>query len=97
MYQGKRNYFNRLMGDSLFRIIPSQGSYFEILDYSKISDESDNDFTYRLATEFGVGVIPVSAFLHEKNKMKMIRICFAKDNETLEKAAERLRSVPSTK
>ena len=97
MYQGKRNYFNRLMGDSLFKIIPSQGSYFEILDYSKISDESDADFTFRLASEFGVGVIPVSAFLHEKNKMKMIRICFAKSNETLEKAAERLRSVPSLK
>ena len=97
MYQGKRNYFNRLMGDSLFKIIPSQGSYFEILDYSKISDESDNDFTFRLASEFGVGVIPVSAFLHEKNKLKMIRICFAKNNETLEKAAERLRAVPSIK
>lgn len=97
MYQGKRNYFNRLMGDSLFKIIPSQGSYFEILDYSKISDESDTDFTFRLASEFGVGVIPVSAFLHEKNKMKMVRICFAKNNETLEKAAERLRTVPSLK
>ncbi len=97
MYQGKRNYFNRLMGDSLFKIIPSQGSYFEILDYSAISDESDIDFTYRLATEYGVGVIPVSAFLHEKNKQKLVRICFAKNNETLEKAAERLRMVPSLK
>jgi methionine aminotransferase len=97
MYQGKRNYFNRLMGDSLFKIVPSQGSYFEILDYSKISDESDIDFTYRLATEFGVGVIPFSAFLHEKNKLKMVRICFAKNNETLEKAAERLRLVPALK
>jgi len=97
MYQGKRNYFNRLLGDSLFKIVPSQGSYFEILDYSNISDELDTDFTYRMATEFGVGVIPVSAFLHEKNKLKMVRICFAKNNETLEKAAERLRVVPSLK
>lgn len=97
MYQGKRNYFNRLIGDSLFKIVPSQGSYFEILDYSAISDESDVDFTYRLATEYGIGVIPVSAFLHEKNKLKMLRICFAKNNETLEKAAERLRMVPSLK
>ncbi len=97
MYQGKRNYFNRLMGDSLFKIIPSQGSYFEILDYSNISDELDTDFTYRMANEYGVGVIPVSAFLHEKNKLKMVRICFAKNNETLEKAAERLRVVPSLK
>jgi methionine aminotransferase len=97
MYQGKRNYFNRLLNDSLFKIIPSQGSYYEILDYSAISDEPDVDFTYRLATEFGVGVIPVSAFMHEKNKQKLIRICFAKNNETLEKAAERLRTIPSLK
>ncbi len=97
MYQGKRNYFNRLMADSLFKIIPSQGSYFEILDYSAISDESDVDFTFRLANEYGVGVIPVSAFMHEKNKQKLVRICFAKNNETLEKAAERLRMVPSLK
>ena len=97
MYQGKRNYFNRLMADSLFKIIPSQGSYFEILDYSAISDESDVDFTFRLASEFGVGVVPVSAFMHEKNKQKFIRICFAKNSETLEKAAERLRIVPSLK
>ena len=97
MYQGKRNYFNRLMGDSLFKIVPSQGSYFEILDYSNISDELDTDFTYRMASEYGVGVIPVSAFLHEKNKLRMVRICFAKNNETLEKAAERLRVVPSLK
>ncbi len=97
MYQGKRNYFNRLLSDSLFKIVPSQGSYFEVLDYSNISDELDTDFTYRLATEYGVGVIPVSAFLHEKNKLRMVRICFAKNNETLEKAAERLRLVPSLK
>lgn len=97
MYQGKRNYFNRLMNDSLFKILPSQGSYFEILDYSNITDESDADFTFRLASDFGVGVIPVSAFLHEKNKLKMVRICFAKNNETLEVAAERLRLVPSLK
>lgn len=97
MYQGKRNYFNRLLNGSLFKIVPSQGSYFEILDYSNISDESDADFTFRLASEYGVGVIPVSAFLHEKNKLKMVRVCFAKNNETLEKAAERLRLVPSLK
>lgn len=93
-YQGKRNYFNRLLNDSKFKIIPSQGSYFEILDYSNISTESDTDFTYRLAREYGVGVVPLSAFLHEKNKLKMVRICFAKNNETLEKAAEKLSRVP---
>ncbi|MBC8005900.1 MAG: aminotransferase class I/II-fold pyridoxal phosphate-dependent enzyme [Verrucomicrobia bacterium] len=97
LYQGKRNYFNRLLEGSLFKVIPSQGSYFEILDYSAITDEPDADFTFRLATDYGVGVVPVSAFLHEKNKMKMVRICFAKNHETLELAAERLRLVPSLK
>jgi len=97
MYQGKRNYFNRLLTGSNFKIVPSQGSYFEILDYSNISDEPDNDFTFRLASEYGVGVVPVSAFLHEKNKLRMVRVCFAKNNETLEKAAEKLRLVPSLK
>ncbi len=97
MYQGKRNYFNRLLGESLFRVIPAQGSYFQMLDYSKISDEPDLDFAFRLASEFGVGVIPVSAFLHEKNKLKLVRVCFARDNETLEKAAEKLKAVPSLK
>lgn len=97
LYNGKRNYFNRLLGGSLFKIIPSQGSYFQMLDYSAISEELDTDFAYRLATDYGVGVIPISAFLHEKNKLKMVRICFAKNNETLELAAERLRLVPSLK
>lgn len=96
-YQGKRNYFNRLLSESNFKIVPSQGSYFEILDYSAISAEPDMEFTYRLATEFGVGVIPVSAFLHEKNKLKMVRVCIAKNNETLEQAAERLKQLPALK
>lgn len=93
-YQGKRNYFNRLLNGGNFKIIPSQGSYFEILDYSDISNEPDYEFTIRLANDYGVGVVPLSAFLHEKNKLKMIRVCFAKNNETLEKAAENLCKVP---
>lgn len=97
LYQGKRNYFNRLLSGSNFKVIPSQGSYFEILDYSAISNDPDMDFTYLLATEYGVGVIPVSAFLHEKNKLRMIRVCIAKDNETLEQAVERLKRVPILK
>jgi methionine aminotransferase len=97
LYQGKRNYFNRLLNGSNFKVIPSQGSYFEILDYSAISVDPDMDFTYLLATEYGVAVVPVSAFLHEKNKLKMVRVCIAKNNETLEQAAERLRRLPALK
>ncbi|MEL7585088.1 MAG: methionine aminotransferase [Prolixibacteraceae bacterium] len=95
LYQGKRNYFNRLMGKSLFHVIPAQGGYFQLLDYSKLSDEPDVIFAERLAREFGVATLPVSAFCHEKNKQRYLRICFAKTNETLEQAAARLLKVPS--
>lgn len=94
-YQGKRNYFLRLLEDSMYEIIPSQGSYFQLIDYSRISDEPDQKFVERLAKDFGIAVLPVSAFYHEKTKAKLFRICFAKDNSKLEKAAELLLKVPS--
>lgn len=95
LYQGKRNYFNRLMGKSLFQVIPAQGGYFQLLDYSGLSDEPDVIFAERLIREYGVATLPVSAFFHEKNKHRYLRICFAKTNETLEQAAARLLKVPS--
>ena len=96
-YQGKRNYFKRLIADSKFGIEPAQGSYFQLLDYSQLSDERDTDFALRLLNEYGLATIPMSAFFHEKTKLKMLRLCFAKSNETLEKAAEILKSVKSVK
>ncbi len=95
LYQGKRNYFNRLMGKSLFQVIPAQGGYFQLLDYSKLSDEPDVVFAERLIREYGVATLPVSAFFHEKTRQRHLRICFAKTNETLELAAARLLKVPS--
>ncbi len=97
IYQGKRNYFKRLIADSKFGIEPTQGSYFQLLDYSQLSDEKDTDFALRLLNEYGLATIPLSAFFHEKTKLKMLRLCFAKSNETLEKAAEILKSVKSVK
>ncbi|WP_372774833.1 methionine aminotransferase [Mangrovibacterium sp.] len=94
-YQGKRNYFLRLMENSLYKIIPSQGSYFQLIDYSRLSDDPDTVFVERLAKDFGIAALPVSAFYHEKTKARYIRLCFAKDNDKLEKAAELLLSVPS--
>lgn len=96
LYQGKRNYFNRLLEGSLYEVIPAQGGYFELLDYSKVSDEPDIDFAERLARDFGIVTVPVSAFCHEKNRSNFIRVCFAKENDTLERAAEKLLQVPST-
>lgn len=92
-YQGKRNYFNRLISESNFEVVPSKGSYFEILDYSKISDEPDVEFASRLIKEYGVATVPLSIFQHDKSKHRMLRVCFAKPNEMLEMAAERLKSV----
>ncbi len=94
-YQGKRNYFSRLLDDSLYELVPASGGYFQLLDYSRVSDESDKVFVDRLARDFGIATVPVSAFYHEKNKSKYIRVCFAKENSKLEQAAERLLHVPS--
>jgi methionine aminotransferase len=89
-YQEKRDTFNRLLQGSNFKIIPSEGTYFQLLDYSKISDEKDTDYAIRMTKEVGVASIPVSVFYHEKNMDKFLRFCFAKEDETLEKAAEKL-------
>lgn len=89
-YQQKRDYFLDLIKDSKFLFTPSSGTYFQLLDYSEISDENDNDFAVRLVKEFGVAVIPLSPFYSLENNRKLIRICFAKTNDVLEQAAERL-------
>lgn len=95
LYQGKRNYFNRLLENSLYTVLPAQGGYFQLIDYSKISDEPDAVFADRLARDFGIATLPISAFYHEKTKARYIRVCFAKENSKLELAAERLLQVPS--
>lgn len=89
-YKEKRDYFNKLLSGSRFVIRPSSGTYFQLLSYSKITDEKDSVFAERLTKEIGVASIPVSAFYHENVDNKVLRFCFAKNNETLEKAAEKL-------
>ncbi|QZT36102.1 aminotransferase class I/II-fold pyridoxal phosphate-dependent enzyme [Halosquirtibacter xylanolyticus] len=97
MYQGKRNYFLRLIKDSAFEFVPCKGTYYQILDYSKISNEPDVDFVERLIKDYGVATIPVSVFQHEKNrKSHLIRICFAKPNDILDQLADKLNSVTAT-
>lgn len=87
-YQQKRDFFTERLKDSRFKIIPSYGTYFQLLDYSAISEEKEMDFATRLITEFGLASIPVSAFYQKKDDNKILRFCFAKSEETLEKAAE---------
>lgn len=92
-YQQKRDFFEQAMSTSRFEPLSCSGTYFQLYDYSAISDESDIDFTKRLTTEYGVAAIPISVFYTSKRDEKVIRLCFAKTEETLEKAAELLVKV----
>ena len=89
-YQQKRDKFLSLIENSRFKAMPCHGTYFQMVDYSSISDESDVEFSKRLTTEHGVASIPPSVFYHRQMDYKVLRFCFAKKDETLEKAAERL-------
>jgi methionine aminotransferase len=89
--QKKRDYFQQLMANTPFKPLPSYGSYFQCYSYEGLSDESDKEFAVRLTKEYGVTTIPVSAFYKEAKDNKVIRFCFCKKEETLEKAVEKLR------
>ncbi|MBX0333926.1 methionine aminotransferase [Pontibacter sp. HSC-14F20] len=89
-YQAKRDLFCELVQPSRFELIPSAGTYFQLLKYDAISTEHDLDFAKRLTQEIGVASVPVSAFYHNKTDHHYLRFCFAKSEETLRQAAERL-------
>ena len=88
MYQEKRDFFLNAIKSSRFTLSPSQGTYFQLLNYSAITDEKDTDFAKRLTKEHRVASIPVSVFYHNPIHDNVLRFCFAKQEETLEKAAE---------
>jgi methionine aminotransferase len=92
-YQEKRDRFLELLRGSRFTPLASRGTYFQLLDYSAISDEGDAAFAMRLLKEHGVASIPTSAFLYASEAPRVLRFCFAKRDETLEQAAARLRAV----
>lgn len=92
-YQQKRDYFLENMNGSSLQPILCEGTYFQLFNYSAISTENDMDFAMRLIEEFGVATIPVSAFYSSAKNQYIIRICFAKTEETLEKAAKILRKL----
>ncbi|MDP3331879.1 MAG: methionine aminotransferase [Methylococcaceae bacterium] len=92
-YQQKRDYFIELIKDSKFEFVPAAGTYFQLLNYQHLSDEKDTDYALRLTKEFGVASIPVSVFYHQQLDNKVLRFCFAKKQETLEKAAAILNKV----
>ena len=92
-FQKKRDLFLRLMDGSRFVPLRSHGSYFQLMDYSAITTEADADFAVRLTKEHGVASIPTSPFLYNLSPPPVLRFCFAKKDETLARAAERLRKV----
>ncbi len=92
-YQRKRDLFLSLTAGSRFRPLPCRGTFFQMADYSAITSERDADFAMRLLTEHGVASIPPSSFLYGVDPGPILRFCFAKRDETLERAAERLLKV----
>jgi methionine aminotransferase len=92
-FQAKRDRFLELLNGSSFKFVPAAGSYFQLLDYSEITDEKDTDFAVRLTKEHGVASIPTSVFYRQPQDHRLLRFCFAKTDETLIAAANRLQRV----
>jgi methionine aminotransferase len=89
-YQQKRDLFDELLEPTGFRLKRSAGTYFQLADYSAISNMADTEFANYLTREHKVAVIPISVFYQESPEQRVIRFCFAKDDDTLRDAAERL-------
>lgn len=87
-YQEKRDFFQKLLKGSRWKVLNCQGSYFQMLGYDKITQEKDTDFAIRLTREKKIAAIPPSVFYRKHTDNKVLRFCFAKEKETLEKAAE---------
>lgn len=92
-YQKKRDLFVKFFQNTRWKILPSQGSFFQCLDYSAISDEADVDLADRLTREIKVASIPISVFYETAPSDKILRFCFAKSDEMLTEAAQRLAAL----
>jgi methionine aminotransferase len=93
LYQGKRDLFNSLLKDSRFEVRPSAGTYFQLLDYSNISNQTDVELAEEWTKAIGVSSIPVSVFYHQSVQHNVLRFCFAKQDETLSEAAKILSQI----
>src|SRR4030095_975603 len=90
-YQGRKDTFLSLTRDSRFRPLTCQGTFFQMFDYSEITREPDAEFAIRLTRDHGAAATRIYPFLSEGEKAgPVLRFCFAKRDETLERAAERL-------
>ena len=87
-YQQKRDLLSESLAQSRFKILPSEGTYFLLLDYSDVSDLDDVEFCQWLVEQAGVAAVPLSVFYNSASSDKVIRLCFAKNDDTLKRAAE---------
>ncbi len=92
-YQAKRDYFQAALKSTRFKLLPCEGTYFQLVSYNGISDLNDKEFAKWLTREKGVASIPISVFYPNHDEGKVIRFCFAKENETLKRAAEWLSKI----
>ena len=93
MYKAKRDLFQSLLKNSRFELMPCDGTYFQVVNYNKISNANDVDFAKELITKHGVASIPISVFYNDATDRHMLRFCFAKTDETLIAAAEKLNQI----
>lgn len=89
-FQAKRDRLRAALADSGFRLPPAQGTYFQLLDYGAFAAEEDGAFAQRLLTQAGVATIPLSPFYERPQPLTFVRLCIAKQDATLDQAAERL-------
>ena len=92
-YEAKRDHFANALSPSRFRLLPVEGAYFQLADYSAISDEDDQSFSRRLIEQHGIAAIPMSAFYESPPDQRLVRFCFAKTTATLDAAAELLCAI----
>ena len=92
-YQAKRDFFCQSLAASRFEFSPSTGTYFQLADYSTISDQPDTEFVTYLTQQVGVAAIPISVFYQSPPDIRLIRFCFCKEDATLERAAELLCNI----
>ncbi|WP_317175613.1 methionine aminotransferase [Adhaeribacter swui] len=92
-YQRKRDLFCQLLQDTRFTFQPSTGTYFQLVSYENITSEKDQDFARRLTTDIGVAAIPISVFYQQQTDHGLLRFCFAKNEETLRAAAQKLQNL----
>ncbi len=92
-FEEKRNFVLNALKESRFNIVPTKGTFYQLLDYSEISEEKDTEFAKRMMDEFGVALFPLSVFYHDSIDNKILGFSFARDEENLLNAAKRLSKI----